>query len=198
MLKVFKNKKQREAEAADKTKRHIVSFFTSDEGKRLLTELLVEALAQIELRPFIGVVEPRLKEVAAQEVANLVAHGETTLSASATTHAHALKQLEKRTIEDFEAAATANADALKQGIKAAARRLSNEAQRKLEKPLMAHQAQIAAAVTEQLPMVLRQEVAWHVRSGPLLEGQRSNRELALAHGVSIREIKRRRRYGYFG
>jgi hypothetical protein len=65
-------------------KSRFISSLRSDDGKRLLVDLLKEAPARNALAPVLNGAETRLKDLAAKEVATFVAHAEMSLRASAT------------------------------------------------------------------------------------------------------------------
>jgi hypothetical protein len=148
-----------------------ILFLRSDEGKRLLIDLLIEVLPRVELAPILKSAETRLQDLAAKGVASFVAHAEMSLNKSVDT----AKYLARRAAQDF-------VDHVHQDVR---------------DHLGSYKVKIAEAVREQLSILIEEEVARHVRSGACLSPGRSNRELALAHGISIREVKRRRRNGYF-
>ena len=156
-------------------KEHFSDFLHSEEGRRLMLHLVTEALARGELAPVLDGAETRLRVLAEEAVATHTAHAELSLQQSAEAHATAFK---RRANE-------------------AARDLANQVTDDVQQQLRSYRGAIVEVVQEQLPVALRDEVARHVRSGPLFSPPCSNRTLAAAHGISIREVKRRRRFGYF-
>jgi hypothetical protein len=143
--------------ALDAARSQFISFLRSDEGKQLLIDLLVEALAGRELAPIVNSAETRLKNVAT--------HAETILEASAASHA----------------------DALKGKVRQLAQDIASRANKDVRDCLSSYQREIAEAVREQLPIILREEIALDVSL------RRSNREIARDYSMSIREVKRVRR-----
>ena len=139
-----------------------------------MLDLLVEALAKGELTSVLDGAEERLKNLAEELVAAHTAHAELSL----------------------ERSAEARAAALKRSASEAARNLADEIAHDVQQQLKSYRASIVEAVREQLPVALREEVARHVKGGPLFSPICSNRALAAAHGISIREVKRRRRNGW--
>ena len=159
--------------ALDAARGQFILFLRSDDGKRLLVDLLIEALARNDLAPVLNSAETRLKDLAAEELATFAAHAEMSLKASSAAHA----------------------DALIQNARQAAQDITDRVHQDVQDHLSSYRAKIAEAVRERLPILLQEEIARHVRSGPCLSPGRSNRELALAYGISIREVKRRRLFG---
>jgi hypothetical protein len=157
------------------TEDQFTDFLRSQEGKRLMLNLLIEALGKGELTPVLDGAEKRLKVLAKEMVATHMARAELSLRQSAEAHAAAFKR----------------------SASEAARDLANQVAHDVEQQLSSYRGAMAEAVQEQLPVALREEVSRHVRSGPLFSPPCSNRTLAAAHGISIREVKRRRRYGLF-
>jgi len=154
---------------------HFADFLRSQEGRQLMLDLLIAALAGGELTPVLGGAEKRLKVLAEEMVATHTAHAELSLKQSAEAHAAAFKR----------------------SASEAARDLANQVAHDVQQQLSSYRGAVVEVVQEQLPVLLREEVATHVRSGPLFSPPCSNRALAAAHGISIREVKRRRQYGYF-
>ncbi|HMD64125.1 MAG TPA: hypothetical protein VKF83_09145 [Stellaceae bacterium] len=154
---------------------HFTNFLCSKQGKRLMLDLLIEALARGELTPVLDGAEDRLKVLAEEAIATHTAHAELSLKQSAEAHAEAFKS----------------------SASEAARDLANQVAHDVQRRLSSYRGTIVEVVKEQLPVALREAVAAHVRSGPLFSPPCSNRALATAHGISIREVKRRRRSGYF-
>ena len=150
-------------------------FLQSYEGKRLMLDLVKAALAEGELTSVLNGAEQRLKVLAQEEVATHMGRAERTLTESAEAHAAAFK-------------CSASDEA---------RNLASQVAHDVEQQLSSYRDSILEAVEEQLPAALREEVARHVRAGPLFSPTCSNRALAAAHGMSIREVKRQRRLGYF-
>jgi hypothetical protein len=153
----------------------LTDFLLSQEGRRLKFDLLVEALAKGGLRPVLDGAEARLESLAKEMADGHMACAEISL----------------------ERSAEARAAVFKRSANEAARDLANHIERDVMQQLSSYRDAIVEVVEEQLPVTLREEVAKHVRSGPLFFPPCSNRALAAAHGISIREVKRRRRCGYF-
>ena len=137
--------------------------------------LLAEALAKGGLRPVLDGAEARLESLAKEMADAHMARAELSL----------------------ERSAEARAAVFKRSASEAARDLANQIEHDVLQQLSSYREAIVEVVEEQLPVALREEVARHVRSGPLFSPPCSNRALAAAHGISIREVKRRRRCGYF-
>jgi hypothetical protein len=159
----------------DTAKDYLANFLCSQQGTRLLLDILIEALARGELAPVLDSTKTRLKTFAFAEVATRVGQAEISLRETAAAHAATFKQSANK----------------------AARDLANQAASDVQRQLSSYRGTIAEVLREQLPITLREEVARHVGSGPLFSRPCSNRALAAAHGISIREVKRRRRNGYF-
>ena len=154
--------------ALDAVRSQFISFLRSDEGKRLLVELLIEALARREFAPILESAETRLKNLAAERVASFQTEVETQIEASAASNAVALKRKARKAVQDL-------ADRVNQDVR---------------DHLSSYQAKVLEAVTEQ--MLFREDIARHVRPEHALL-PRNNREIAGEHRISIREVKRRRR-----
>ena len=154
--------------ALDAVKNQFVSFLRANDGKKLLIDLLIEALARRDLSPILKSAETRLKELAAERVESLQTEAETVLEISAASHSAALKREANKVVEEL-------ADQIKQDVR---------------NYLSSYQAKVLEAATEQL--LFRDDIARHARSGHTSLA-RSNRDIAREHGISIREVKRRRR-----
>jgi hypothetical protein len=151
----------------DAVRRRFISFLNSDEGKRLLVNLLIEALAHVvELAPILHGAETRLKNLAAEQVARFSTEAEMALEASAAGHAEALKREARE----------------------AAQKISDRVKQDVRDHLSSYQTKVREAVEEQI--LFREEIARLLRSKPM---PRSNREIARVYRVSKREVKRRRR-----
>jgi uncharacterized protein YjgD (DUF1641 family) len=153
---------------------HIFDFLSSQQGRQLMLDLLIEALAKGELKPVLCGAQERLKTLAEELAATHAAHTELSLQQSAEAHAAALKRSSSE----------------------AARNFASEIAHDVQQQLKSYRGEIVEVVREQLPVALREEVARHVGSGPLFSPPCSNRALAAAHGISIREVKRRRQNGW--
>jgi hypothetical protein len=70
-------------EALKGVKDQFINFLRSEAGKRLMLDLLTEALARGALAPILGAAETRLKNLAADEIATFMAQAEISLKASA-------------------------------------------------------------------------------------------------------------------
>jgi hypothetical protein len=89
----------------------------------------------------------------------------------------------------IEASAAAHSDGLKRMAREAADDIAERVKQDVRDHLSSYQAKVLEAVTEQI--LLREDIP--VRSRPRLSLRRSNREIACEYGISIREVKRRRR-----
>jgi hypothetical protein len=170
----------------NEAKNWLADFLRSREGTRLLFDLLAEALARGEVAPLIDSAEARLKSLAKDAEARLKGLAK---EAMATQMVQAQLSL--------ELSSEAHAAAVKLSAREAADNLADQIAHDVQLQLGSYRSAIVEVVKEQLPIMLREEVGRHVRSGPLFSPRWSNRALAAAHGISIREVKRRRRQDWF-
>lgn len=154
---------------------HFGAFLRSEEASRLMIAHVGEALARGVLVSVLNDAEQRLKALAAEEIATQTARAELAVRADAAISAAALRG---RILQDVANAAAELADEVRQQFSVC-------------------KGAIMETVHDHLPRILQDEVARHVRSGPLFSRPTSNREIAAACGISIREVKRRRKYGEF-
>jgi hypothetical protein len=133
-----------------------------------LVQLLIQALARRELDPILAGAERKLKELAAERVESFQTESETMLEVSAAGHANALRRNARQAAQDL-------ADQLKRDVR---------------DYLSSYQGKVLEAVTEQL--LFRDDIARHVKPD-YATLPRSNRDIAREHGISLREVKRRRR-----
>ncbi len=76
----------------DALRNQFISFLRCDEGKRLLVELLIEALAGRELAPILEDAEKRLKDLAAEQVGSFRTTAQMDLDKSAASYADKLQR----------------------------------------------------------------------------------------------------------
>jgi hypothetical protein len=150
-------------------------FLHSEQGKRILSDRVIDGFARAEFGPIAETAGMRLKNLAAEEIASLMADAQMAVERSVAEQAVMLKRRAGEVAAEMVAQSTCDVD----------------------RHLGSYRGLIAEAVEQQLPPLLQEEVVRHLNSGPLLSQPPSNRELALAYGISIREVKRRRRYGDF-
>jgi hypothetical protein len=168
------------------------AFLGSADGKELLIGLLTEAISRSEVASLIKGVETRLNEVAAREVADRAAHAEIGLSKS-SEHNRAKLQDE--------------IDAFDRQVGEMTGKLIDKVFREAEEKLQEQRDRLIASSWDEiqqrnddfikllLPRILRKAVERHIARGPRFVQPHSNRWLAAELGISVREVKRRRRRG---
>lgn len=151
------------------------TYLSSNQGKQILSDLVSDGLARGEFGSFAENARRQFRNLVAEEISKLTTDAKAALERSITNQAAVLRQRAEEAVQE----------------------MSERTARDVEQALALYRGVIAEAVAQQLPEVLQDEVARHVRSGPLFSRFRSNHELAAACGISIREVKRLRRRGYF-
>ena|ERR1700730_3556063 len=128
-----------------------------------MLDLVITALAEGELKPVLDGAEERLKVLAKEVVATHTAHAELSLKQSAEAHEAAMGRDEL----SLRQSAEAHAAAFRHSASEAARDLGNQVARDVEQQLSSYRGKIVEVVQEKLSVMLQDEVARHVRSGPL-------------------------------
>jgi hypothetical protein len=156
----------------DAVKSQFISFLHSDEGKRLLVELLKEALAGRELAPILKGAETSLKNLAAEQVASFQTDAEMEPKESAVSHTVELEEKAKKAAQVLAGQANRLYQELRDHLsshQAEMERQAREAAQEIDyladrlyqdyrDRLGLHKAKIAEVVREQLPILVRIEI----------------------------------------
>jgi hypothetical protein len=175
--------------ALNAIRNQFISFLHSDEGKQLLVKLLIEVLGRGEIAPILNGAGKGLKDAAAEaetSLKNLAAKAGTSLKSLAAAK---VARFSRDAAMTLEASAAAHSDGLKRMAREAADDNAERVKQDVRDHLSSYQAKVLEAVTEQI--LLQEEIP--VRSRPRLSLRRANREIAREYGISIRQVKRRRR-----
>ena len=153
---------------------YFARFLHSGETPKLLSQLLANAILRQELEITIAPIRRQLYDHVNMEIEQLRAHIDEKI-------AHWRESVPSQ-VEDIQ-----------RGIK---NRLLEHEQEITELTRVLTVRAIEQVLVEHLHDTLRREVREFIRVHPICSGL-SNRQIAAANGISIREVKRRRRRGYF-
>lgn len=182
IIDLIKSKARRQAER----RADFLEFLCSRDGRQCLQELLIDMRLHAQLDPVLENAQSRMLEFIASTIAGMKAHVERSLKDAAAAHCEALSR-EQAVISRHAQVVSANLQA----------QLCTHTQSIVEITRETTGRVIYEVLQNYLISVLREEVRSFIQAGPIFSNRRSNREVAALNGISIREVKRRRRRGEF-
>jgi hypothetical protein len=175
----------RSDEASREIRNQILIFLQSNQGKDLLVAFLKEVISRNELAGMIEDVRARVQDLAEEEVSTLAAHAEVALQKSSEDHRSRLDRHAAAQVDMFVEAV----------LREIENRLQNQRESLISSSLNKIKRKIYGFEHYDLKGILYEAVERHVANGPRFVQSHSNRWLAAALGISLREVKRRRRRG---
>jgi F0F1-type ATP synthase membrane subunit b/b' len=155
----------------DAVKSQFISFLHSDEGKRLLVELLKEALAGRELAPILKGAEKSLKNLAAEQVVSFRTDAEMELKESAASHTVELERKARKAAQDIAGQANRVYQDLRDHVSLHQAEMERKARKAAQDiaevyqdfldHLGSYRAEIVEAIKEQLSILIRKEIERH-------------------------------------
>jgi len=174
-MKIFKSKSEKEAEAQEE----LSILLRSERIRHTILELLIDTKLQDQLNPIVENVRRRLVDYIDAEMIQVRNHLPYELTL--------LRQRLKGDREEI----TENAAEVRRAL---GKNLDEYEQEIVERTKLSMAGVIHDTLSSDLHNLLRREVRSFIRKRPL-SSDLSNREIAAANRISLREVKRRRRRG---